>query len=106
MLDLSNATVSGKPFVGLGRLRLYRHIYGSLDLGDFIAGSPGGFFAEYSSRPGTLDVAGCCVQNDVDLGRTRFQIRLQFEQATDNDGRADMFVFPEGGPALTVTYTP
>jgi len=105
VLDLSNASVAGQPFVGLGRLRLYRHAYGTLDVGDFIAGSPGGFFAEYDSRPRTLDVTSC-LQNDLELGRPRFQIRLQFEQTTDDDGRADALVFPEGGPALTVTYSP
>jgi hypothetical protein len=42
----------------------------------------------------------------VNDGSPRFQIRLQFQYISDNDSQADGLVFPEGGPALTITYVP
>ena len=101
-LDLSNHTVDGDPFAALGVLRAYKQLYETLDTGDFVAGFPDGF-AEWSGPPGTANVTAQ-VQRSVNNGVSRFQVRLQFQNKTDNDGAGDRLRFPEGGPALTITY--
>ena len=103
-LDLSNHTVDGDPFAALGVLRAYKQLYETLDTGDFVAGFPDGF-AEWSGPPGTANVTAQ-VQRSVNNGVSRFQVRLQFQNKTDNDGAGDRLRFPEGGPALTITHVP
>jgi hypothetical protein len=104
VLDLSGHEVRGAPFPALGTLRVYHHQYGTLDPGDFITSFPNGFH-EWSGPPGTAD-ATTQVQNAIANSRERFKIRVQFNYLVSPNQRADMLVFPEGGPSLTVTYTP
>jgi hypothetical protein len=101
-LDLSNHTVRGNPFERLGALAAYYVQYGELDVGDYVAGWPHGRIT-LSGPPTVLNPAHD-LQLLVNARAPRFQIRLQFEAITDNDSHADELVFPEGGPALTVTY--
>ena len=101
-LDLSNNVVDGEPFAALGVLRAYKQLYETLDTGDFVPGFPAGF-AEWSGSPGAADVTEQ-VQRSVNNGASRFQVRLQFQNKTDNDDTGDRLRFPEGGPALTITY--
>ena len=104
-LDLSNHTVKGDPFAVLGLLGVYWVQYGALDTGDYVAGWPTGRAATLSGPPTVLNPAHE-LQSLVDARAPRFQIRLQFQAITDNDDHADVLVFPEGGPALTITYLP
>ncbi len=97
VVDLSNhETLYGTPFDDLGCLQAYVHDYGTLDGGDYVPEpfddpvigiwcshddieTPGG-----GSTPGFKDA----LQEKV--GQSRFQIRLQFELATDNDDDSDL----------------
>jgi|GEM_PF-2903579 len=103
-LDLSNHTVTGNPFERLGSLGVYFVQYGELDVGDYVAGWPTGRIT-LSGPPTVLNPAHD-LQSLVNARAPRFQIRMQFEAITDNDDHADILVFPEGGPALTITYLP
>lgn len=103
VLDLSGHEVRGAPFPALGTLRVYHHQYGTLDPSDFVTSFPSGFH-EWSGPPGTAD-ATAQVQNAMANGRDRFKIRVQFNYLASPNQQADMLVFPEGGPSLTVTYT-
>ncbi len=104
-LDLSNHTVRGNPFERLGSLGIYYVQYGELDVSDYVAGWPAGRASTLSGPPTVLNPAHE-LQSLVNAHAPRFQIRLQFEGITDNDSQADGLVFPEGGPALTITYLP
>jgi hypothetical protein len=104
-LDLSNHNVTGDPYTTLGLFGVYYAQYGDLDAGDFVAGWPPGRATTLNGPPTVLNPANS-LQQLVNEGNPRFQIRLQFQNITDNDSSADGLVFPEGGPALTITYVP
>jgi hypothetical protein len=104
-LDLSNNQVTGDPFTTLGAFGVYYVQYGDLDAGDYVTGWPPGRATTLSGPPTVLNPSHS-LQQLVNDGSPRFQIRLQFQYITDNDSSADGLVFPEGGPALTVTYVP
>ena len=104
-LDLSNHTSVHDPFVTLELLGVYFVQYGALDTGDYVAGWPTGRAASLSSSPTILNPIHN-LQQLVNEGAARFQVRLQFQGITDNDDQVDALVFPEGGPALTITYVP
>ncbi|MBN1177727.1 MAG: hypothetical protein JXD18_00835, partial [Anaerolineae bacterium] len=104
VLDLSGHSIEGTPFVQLGLLRVYFIEYASLGTEDYVAGNPTGSVTQ-SARPTQL-LPTSAVQRSVDAGAARFQVRMQFEGISDNDGEIDGLIFPEGGPALTITYTP
>lgn len=103
ILDLGGHQVRGEPFPALGTLRVYHHQYGTLDPSDFVTSFPTGF-QEWSGPPGTAD-ATAQVEQAIENGRDRFRIRVQFNYLVSPNQQADMLVFPEGGPSLTVTYT-
>lgn len=105
VLDLSNHTIRGDPFgtPSLGRFGVYVALFNPLGVEHYVAGFPPGPIAALDGPPGTLDVTNL-IQPYVGSSNPRFQLRLQFEAITDNDGTGDCLVFPEGGPALTITY--
>ena len=104
-LDLSNHTSVHDPFVTLELLGVYFVQYGALDTGDYAAGWPTGRAATLNSSPAILYPTHN-LQQLVNEGAARFQVRLQFQGITDNDDQVDGLVFPEGSPALTITYAP
>jgi hypothetical protein len=104
-LDLSNNQVKGDPFTTLGAFGVYYVQYGDLDAGDYVAGWPPGRATTLNGPPTVLNPSHS-LQQLVNDGSPRFQIRLQFQYISDNDSQADGLVFPEGGPALTITYVP
>jgi hypothetical protein len=104
-LDLNNHTVKGEPFATLGPLGIYFVQYGTLDVADYVADWPAGRAATLTGPPTVLNPANH-LQQLVNAGDARFQVRLQFQYITDNDGQVDALLFPEGSPALTVTYLP
>jgi hypothetical protein len=104
-LDLSNHTFVGDPFTTLGPLGIYFVQYGDLDTGDYVADWPAGRAATLSGPPTVLNPAHH-LQQLLNGGRARCQVRLHFQYITDNDDQADGLLFPEGGPALTVTFVP
>jgi len=111
--DFSDYVIIGDPFGSMpfdGCLRVYPDDYGTLDTGDYFAGSPMGAIIRQCSTA-ELDVPGSYPHADVvsalqsRVGTSRFQLRLQFSPpGTDSDGIQDTVWF--GAVELTVTYTP
>jgi hypothetical protein len=105
-LDLSNFQRQGQPLNSLGQWRIYAYDYGELGPEDFNTDwNADGSFVTSDSAPGVFQPIRR-VQNLVNNGATRFRIRVQFRNATDDDSQADVFIFREGSPALTITYVP
>ncbi len=112
--------VQGDPYGKLGSLML-EHIYygGSLDdsayntpaLGSAMLAPETSPAAWYTLADPTLI---SWVQSNLEAGRARFQLRLQFAQETDGDGQEDWSAIEPGGgvlgsrnsPQLTITYVP
>jgi len=93
-VNFSNYDMLGDPFGGLGCMRVYPQDYGTLDAGDYFAGSPLGALkrwcnaAELSAESVAADMLGAL---QAKVGSTRFQLRAQFnDTASDNDNLADM----------------
>ena len=106
-LDLSVGDMLGDPFAGLGWMRVYSDLYGSLDGGDFTPGFPAGAIKTYASRPmvpftssGLTDA----VQAVTCAMVPRFQVRIQFEDYTDGDGEVDCLRLGSGQAILVITY--
>lgn len=95
----------GKPFANLGLLGVYNHQYGSLTPFDFTPDFPTGYMKSYSSPPaGPFSNSALIgkVQARVNAGDSRFQVRLQFQKHTDNNGKID--ALGVGNPRLVITY--
>ena len=106
-LDLSTGDELGDPFAGLGWMRVYNDLYGSLDSGDFTPGFPTGAIFTYASRPvAPFSSSGLtsAVQGRVGALVPRFQVRLQFQTYTDVDGQVDCLRLGSGNPKLVITY--
>ncbi|MGV8026646.1 MAG: NBR1-Ig-like domain-containing protein [Anaerolineaceae bacterium] len=105
-LDFSDFDMLDDPFGDLGCLRAYVQNYGSMDASDYAVGAPVGAIGRWCSSAELQTVA---VDDDFksalqsEVGDTRFQIRLQFNDKTsDNDNNGDMVRF--GTILLHVTY--
>ena len=105
-LGIGDRAIVGDPFASLGRVAVYKHIYDTLDLGDFAAQFPAGYLVSGEGSLPDILVVTESLQRSVNHGAARFQVRIQFEIASDNDGQADGVLFPEGGCTLSVTYQP
>jgi hypothetical protein len=80
-IDLTAGNVSGNPFKQMGQLYICHQQYGTLKSNDFVAGPATAVM--YSSSQLPTDLVGsslivAAVQEQVDAGGDRFQIRLQF----------------------------
>jgi hypothetical protein len=99
----------GNPFADLGCLDVFKHTYGSLDSGDYFAGSPSGRLIRWCSAGA---VSSLTVDDDMvtalqsRIGTNRFQLRLQFQTDVSIDAEDDMvrFVLPGESIKLIVTY--
>jgi hypothetical protein len=88
-LDLTNMSTIGDPFTWLGSMAVFPHQYGTLDYADYVykENIPGGYprgaiITSYSRplEPYTSEVIKETIQQLVDNGESRFQIRIQFER--------------------------
>ncbi|HEX75245.1 MAG TPA: hypothetical protein G4O12_01540 [Dehalococcoidia bacterium] len=102
-------TIYGDPFGSLGCLRVYPHDYGSLDGGDYFAGSPLGALLRYCSAGEIVAHSDTYVKDALQakVGSSRFQVRFQFnETATDGAGDNDLVAWTSSHlPKLIVTYS-
>ncbi|MGD9145477.1 MAG: CARDB domain-containing protein [Anaerolineae bacterium] len=112
--------VQGDPYGKLGNLVLEQVDYGS-SLGDSAYHTPAlaSAMLDMQTDPGAWYIISdptilSWVQSNLEAGRSRFQLRLQFRQETDGDRLEDWVAVEPGGgvlgsrnaPQLTVTYTP
>jgi hypothetical protein len=106
ILDLTTATQQGDPSrEALGSFEVYNYQYGTLDGGDF-GGGPATLVRGGRFTPDNLfaiDVKDS-VQAQVNVGQTRYQLRLQFSRLTNNDGVLDLVGF-DARPTLAIEYT-
>jgi len=106
-LDLTSYTTFGNPFVHLGTMRVCSDQYGVLDSDDFVRGPATGVLCAVAGTPSkslASDLLTHAVQKQVDAGRSRFQIRLQFEKDTHFNQEADYLALAEGAARLDIEY--
>lgn len=107
--DVGDCTGNRDPFPSLGNLEIKAYYYGSLNNPPAVVLNPSlvPLLATYTMQPaGSLDVTDA-VADDF-AGGDPFQLRLAFENATDNNGIGNGLSFPEGsGPnSLEVIHIP
>jgi hypothetical protein len=102
-------TETGNPFRDLGDAQVYHHNYGTLDAGDYTSDADSAKRIHNALR--SMDYFGHLVQLNQrgfetlqnSLASDRFQIRLQFDQETDGDDKADVVGFT-GEIQLIISY--
>lgn len=105
-LDISAYSRKGDPFSYLGCLGAYEYDFGAADPSDFFYGTPQNAIAKWCTYG---DLSSSLPSNDLmsaiqrKLGKDRFQIRLQFDKATDNNDQDDYLDFNPRN--LIVAYT-
>jgi len=116
ILDLSTYNKTGDPtYATLGFFEVYHYQYGTYaDLGaaDYEASAKlvkGGRFSSYPLSPWKFNIkesydSEAVLQNLVDGGSPRCQLRLQFSKPTDNDHVTDFLCF--NSATLTIKYIP
>jgi hypothetical protein len=118
-LDLTAGNVFGSPFDTMGQLYICNQHYSSLSSNDFVAGPATTVMYSTSQMP-TSPVSSsamvAAVQNQVDIGSGRFQIRLQFGKAPFQSSfpqqwseawktnPANYIGFPQAKPRLVIEY--
>jgi len=107
--DVGDCSGNRDPFPALGNLEVKHYYYGTLGSPPPVMLNPNLItpLATYATNPSdVLDVTDA-VANDVDSGRP-FQLRLAFENTTDNNGIGNGVTFPEGnGPnTLEIIHMP
>ena len=106
-LDVSSGSRTGLPFGDLGAMRVYAHQYGNMGPSDFSKTLPSKYLVRYQDRPigsFTSTALLTALQDAIDEDESRFQIRLQFEDATDGDYNTDSYRIDAGGAGLVITY--
>ncbi|MGB8708101.1 MAG: hypothetical protein WCD72_09210 [Dehalococcoidia bacterium] len=118
-LDLTVGNVFGSPFSTMGQLYICNQTYGSLNANDYVAGPP--TLAMYSASsmpagPASSSAMVAAVQEQVDNGNSRFQIRLQFQNAPFQSSFPQQWSnawktnptndieFPQAKPKLLIQY--
>jgi hypothetical protein len=105
-----SATETGNPFRDLGDVQVYHHDYGTLDKGDYTSSADSAKRIHTALR--SMDYFGHLVKLNQrgfetlqnSLASDRFQIRLQFDQEADGDGKVD--VLSLAGIQLRISYLP
>jgi hypothetical protein len=112
--------IRGDPYGKLGNLVLEQVDYGA-SLGDSAYNTPAlaSALLDMQTAPGAWYILSdptilSWVESNLEAGRSRFQLRLQFRQETDSDRLEDWVAIQPGGgvlgsrnaPQLTITYTP
>jgi hypothetical protein len=107
-LNLGSYDAQGAPFQDLGALSAYHVNYGDLDGNDWSLQAEAGRPGYYGTRDElALDVnVLTSVQRAFGNGWD-YQLRLEFAQAANADGREDTLEFNTGGGAvrLVISYT-
>jgi hypothetical protein len=118
-LDLTSGTVFGSPFNSMGQLYVCNQMYGTLNSNDYIAGpaiTPVYSVAQMPSAPISSSLMVSAVQEQVDNGGNRFQIRLQFQNAPTQSSYPSQWAdvwkvnqtndieFPKGQVTLFIEY--
>ncbi len=101
------ATGTGNPFGVLGCLRAYPVTVFPLDAGDFFGGTLPAAVLSWCSLTEldaslVSDAVRTAVQDRVNAAASMFEVRLNFDAPTDNDGGSDLVAL--GAPTLMVTY--
>ena len=106
-LDLTAYTTFGNPFAHLGTMRVCSDQYGNLASDDFVVGPAAGVLCAVAgtpTKPLASDLLTHAVQEQVDAGRSRFQIRLQFEKDTHFNQEPDYLALGAGQAKLNIEY--
>jgi hypothetical protein len=112
--------IQGDPYTKLGNLLLEHIDYGaSLDDSAYNTPAIESAVLDQQRTPKAWYILSdptltSWIQSNVQAGRARFQLRLQFRQETDGDDREDWIAIQAGGgilgardaPQLTITYVP
>ncbi len=92
-IKISNFNDTGDPFGDLGPMFIYKDDYGSLDSTDYVSSTPGtGRLIAWNS---TSQLGTTIPDNDMvnavqsKVGSSRFRVRFQFANDTNNDNGAD-----------------
>jgi hypothetical protein len=104
-LDVKVEAKIGVPFAHLGSLRVYNDQYGSLGDSDFTSGFPSGQLYTFHAAPTgpfSSDELIDKLQDRVDDGDSRFQVRMQFEEYSDDNDNIDALRLSM--PKLVITY--
>jgi hypothetical protein len=104
-----SATETGNPFRDLGDVQVYHDNYGTLDAGDYTSDADSTKRVHNALK--SMDYFGHLVKLNQrgfetlqdSLASDRFQIRLQFDQETDGDDKADVVGFT-GEIQLRISY--
>jgi hypothetical protein len=117
-LDLTAGNVFGTPFKQMGQMYICNQQYAHLSSNDFIVGPATGVMYSTSQMP-TAPVSSstmvAAVQDQVDAGSGRFQVRLQFVGTPVQQlfperwsqvwlGPANYIEFPQAQPKLVIEY--
>ena len=106
-IDISKYDVWGVPFGGLGGLGIFHHQYDKLDKEDYVGTFTGiNMMTSYSPPyiPYSSNLLNKAIQEQVDSGSPRFQIRIQFENPIFYHSQSDYLSFYPGTGKLTITY--
>lgn len=109
-LDLSAASVFGDPFRQLGLLRIYECQYTILSSKHFVGPVPVGMpldsLSLLTGEPVRTNLLVLAIQERVNEGSSRFQVRLQFDggRCCSHNRQADYVAFWEGKPRLVIEY--
>jgi len=106
-LDLTAASLYGDPFSKLGMLLVYDCKYQTLSAKDFAIGPiPGALYTipVPPSQPITSYVLAKAIQQQIEAGNTRFQLRFQFEKPQFYNNQADYVALGEGRARLAIEY--
>jgi hypothetical protein len=106
-LDISNHATYGYPFNFLGALGIYHDQYGTLDGDDYHVGSPGdALYYTYTEpwQPYASNLFVDAVQEEVNKGSSRFQVRLEFEKYYYDENKVNYIALNSDKVRLTVTY--
>jgi hypothetical protein len=118
-LDLTAGNVFGTPFNAMGQLYICHQQYGTLNSSDYVVG-PATAVKDSTSQMPTGPVGSslmvAAVQEQVDAGSGRFQVRLQFEKSPSwepygtrwserwKTNPSNYIDFPQAQPKLVIEY--
>jgi hypothetical protein len=107
-IDISRSAIYGTPFGLLGGLGIFHDQYGTLDKNDFIFGFSGPLVTTYvqPQEPFSTRALINAVQEEVDKGSNRFQVRVQFEKNYFYIDEPNYFDMGQGDPPpqLNIKY--
>ena len=91
-LDLSDYVINGDPFEDLGCLRAYVDRFDEVDSVDYVVSASNDFFFQWCNESELIEqhrVQALIEMLPPEDDPTSFQVRLQFENTSDEDGRVD-----------------